>query len=159
LDRDRFLDFDVVVSELMHHYSPLCPRVTALCGIAAMIGNRVRIRPKQNDDWEVVPNLRGAIIGRLSAMKSPAMTAALAPIYAIADDLRKKWEEAIESAEIDDALSGLDAKDAKKKAEKALKIIVTALDCHVQVWVNHAAVIAELSSTRPPACDFLCDAM
>jgi hypothetical protein len=96
--------------------------VTALCGIAATIGNRVRIRPKQNDDWEVVPNLWGAIIGRPSAMKSPAMQAALAPIYAIADDLRKKWEEDIESAEIDDALSGLDAKDAKKKAEKALKI-------------------------------------
>jgi hypothetical protein len=95
--------------------------VTALCGIAAVIGNRVRIRPKQNDDWVVVPNLWGAIVGRPSAMKSPAMQAALAAIYAIQDDLRKKWEEDIKSAEIDDALSGLDAKDAKKKAEKALK--------------------------------------
>ena len=52
--------------------------VTALCGISAVIGNRVRIRPKQNDDWEVVPNLWGAIVGRPSAMKSPAMQAALA---------------------------------------------------------------------------------
>jgi hypothetical protein len=95
--------------------------VTALCGIAAVVGNRVRIRPKQNDDWEVVPNLWGAIVGRPSAMKSPAMQAALGPIYAITDDLREKWEEEIKSAEIDDALSGLDAKDAKKKAEKALK--------------------------------------
>jgi len=95
--------------------------VTALCGIAATIGNRVRIRPKQNDDWEVVPNLWGAIIGRPSAMKSPAMQAALGPIYAITDDLREKWEEEIKTAQIDDALSGLDAKDAKKKAEKALK--------------------------------------
>ena len=57
--------------------------VAALCGLAAVVGNRVRIRPKQNDDWEVVPNLRGAIIGRPSAMKSPAMQAALAPVYAI----------------------------------------------------------------------------
>ena len=95
--------------------------VTALCGIAAVIGNRVRIRPKQNDDWEVVPNLWGAIVGRPSAMKSPAMQAALAPIYAIQDDLHDKWEDEIKSVEIDDALSGLDAKDAKKKAEKALK--------------------------------------
>jgi hypothetical protein len=95
--------------------------VTALCGIAAVVGNRVRIRPKRNDDWEVVPNLWGAIVGRPSAMKSPAMQAALAPIYAIQDALREKWEEEIKSAEIDDALSGLDAKDAKKKAEKALK--------------------------------------
>jgi Protein of unknown function (DUF3987)/Domain of unknown function (DUF6371) len=95
--------------------------VTALCGLAAAVGNRVRIRPKQNDDWEVVPNLWGANIGRPSAMKSPAMQAALAPIYAIEDELREKWHEEIEALEIDDALSGLDAKDAKKKAEKALK--------------------------------------
>jgi hypothetical protein len=101
--------------------SPDFAAVTALCGIAAVIGNRVRICPKQNDDWQIVPNLWGAIIGRPSAMKSPAMQAALAPIYAIQDDLREKWEQDIKSAEIDDALSGLDAKDAKKKAEKALK--------------------------------------
>jgi hypothetical protein len=56
--------------------------VTALCGLAAVVGNRIRVRPKQNDDWEVVPNLWGAIIGRPSAMKSPAMQAALSPIYA-----------------------------------------------------------------------------
>jgi hypothetical protein len=86
-----------------------------------VVGNRVRVRPKQNDDWEVVPNLWGAIIGRPSAMKSPAMQAALVPIYAIEDDLRRKWEEDTKTAQIDDALSSLDAKDAKKKAETALK--------------------------------------
>jgi Protein of unknown function (DUF3987) len=95
--------------------------VTAICGIAAVVGNRIRIRPKQSDDWEVVPNLWGAIVGRPSAMKSPAMQAALAPVYAIQDDLRQKWEEETKRAEIDEALSGLDAKDAKKRAEKALK--------------------------------------
>jgi hypothetical protein len=95
--------------------------VSAICGIAAVVGNRVRVRPKQNDEWEVVPNLWGAIIGRPSAMKSPAMQAALGPIYAITDDLRKKWEEEIKSAEIDDALSNLNAKDAKRKAEKAFR--------------------------------------
>ena len=51
-------------------------------------------------------------------MKSPAMQAALGPVYAIQDALRKTWEE---NAVIDDALSGLDVKDAKRKAEKALK--------------------------------------
>ncbi|WP_396605004.1 YfjI family protein [Bradyrhizobium sp. YCK136] len=94
--------------------------VTAVCGLAAVIGNRVRICPKQNDDWEVVPNLWGAIIGRPSAMKSPAMQSALGPIYTIQDELREEWEEKIRTAEIDDALASLDAKDAKKKAEKAL---------------------------------------
>lgn len=95
--------------------------VTALCGLASVIGNRVRICPKQNDDWKVVPNLWGAIIGRPSAMKSPAMNAALAPIYAVEDDLRERWEEEIKTAEIDNVLSNLDAKGARSKAAAALK--------------------------------------
>jgi hypothetical protein len=95
--------------------------VTALCGLSAIIGNRVRIRPKQNDDWEVVPNLWGAIVGRPSAMKSPAMQAALAPVYALEDELRKEWEEQNKATEIEQALCGLDAKNAKKNAEKAHK--------------------------------------
>jgi hypothetical protein len=95
--------------------------VAAICGLAALAGNRVRIRPKQNDDWEVVPNLWGAIIGRPSAMKSPAMRSALAPVYAIQDRLRKAWEATQRDAGIAAALSALDAKDAGKKAAKALK--------------------------------------
>lgn len=95
--------------------------VTALCGIAAVIGNRVRIRPKQNDDWEVVPNLWGAIIGRPSAMKSPAMQAALAPIYAIQDDLREKWEEKTKDAKIDAKLFALAEGVANSKAKKELE--------------------------------------
>ncbi|WGD32020.1 YfjI family protein [Ancylobacter sp. WKF20] len=95
--------------------------VTAVCGLAAALGNRVRIRPKQHDDWQVVPNLWGAIIGRPSAMKSPAMQSALSPVYALQDDMRRKWEEAEREAAVDDVLSEIDAKDAKKRAAKALK--------------------------------------
>ncbi len=95
--------------------------IAALCGLAAVVGNRVRIRPKQNDDWEVVPNLWGAIIGRPSAMKSPAMQAALAPVYAIQDELRKEYERDVKAAKIDAALSSLHAKNAHKDADKALK--------------------------------------
>ena len=95
--------------------------VAELCGIASLIGNHVRIAPKQNDDWIEVPNLWGAIIGPPSAMKSPAMQSALGPIYAIQDEMRNEWQSALADADIDDALSGLDAREAKKKAAKALK--------------------------------------
>jgi hypothetical protein len=96
--------------------------IAALCGLASIIGNAARVRPKQYDDWEVVPNLWGAIIGRPSAMKSPAMRSALAPIYALQDALRKEWEAAQREADIEDALSDLDAADARKKAAKAIKV-------------------------------------
>lgn len=95
--------------------------VAALAGIAAVIGNRVRVAPKQNDDWIEVPNLWGAIIGPPSAMKSPAMQSALGPIYALQDEMREAWKSELEEADIDDVLSGIDAKEAKKKAAQAVK--------------------------------------
>ena len=67
--------------------------VTALCGIAAIVGNRIRIAPKQNDDWIAVANLWGAIIGPPSAMKSPAMESALGPVYALQDEMREAWQD------------------------------------------------------------------
>ena len=96
--------------------------VAALCGIAALVGNKVRIQPKQSDDgWIVVPNLWGAIVGRPSAMKSPAMQSALGPLYALQDGMRKGWEEDCRDLATDDELAGLDAREAKKAAGKALK--------------------------------------
>lgn len=95
--------------------------VAALCGLAAMIGNRVRVGPKQNDDWVEVPNLWGAIIGPPSAMKSPAMQSALGPVYALQDEMRQAWQASIEAGDIDDVLSSIDEKEAKKRAAKAIK--------------------------------------
>lgn len=96
--------------------------VAALCAIAAVIGNRVRVRPKQHDDWEVVPNLWGALIGRPSTMKSSTMRSALAAIYAIQDAEREKWEKQNKAAKIEGALGVLEVKSNKQKAEKALKV-------------------------------------
>ncbi len=95
--------------------------VTAVCGLAAVLGNKVRIRPKQHDDWEVVPTQWGAIIGRPSAMKSPSLTSALAPLYALQDEMCEEWEAACADAAVDGTLAGLDAKAALKSAEKMVK--------------------------------------
>jgi hypothetical protein len=95
--------------------------VVALVGLAAAVGNRIRIRPKQNDDWEIVPNLWGMIVGRPSAMKSPAMKSALAPIYTIQDELREDYEKRSKPSKIEKALASLAEKDMKKKAETAIK--------------------------------------
>lgn len=95
--------------------------VACLCGLAAVLGNKVRIAPKARDNWTVVPNLWGAIVGAPSAMKSPALTSALAPVYAIQDALREEWEESRKDDAIEDALATLSVKDAKKRAAKLLK--------------------------------------
>jgi hypothetical protein len=95
--------------------------VAAMCGLSAVLGNKVRIRPKQHDDWQVTPNLWGAIIGRPSAMKSPAMRSALGPVYDLQDKMREAWEAGLESSAVDEALAKLSNKDRNRRAEKAIK--------------------------------------
>jgi hypothetical protein len=100
---------------------PDFPAVTSICGCGAMLGNRVRIWPKQKDDWEVVANPWGALIGRPSSMKSPAMRAALMPLYATQQQMRELWQAGLTAKIVDDALSTLSLKDKKKEAGKLLR--------------------------------------
>ncbi len=54
---------------------PEFPAVGALVSISALVGRQIGIRPKRHDDWLVVPNLWGAIVGRPGIMKTPAAAA------------------------------------------------------------------------------------
>jgi hypothetical protein len=95
--------------------------VALLCGLGAVVGNKVRVRPKQHDDWTIVANLWGALIGPPSAMKSPAMDSALAPVFMIQDELRRLWQEQCAAISEDAMLSELGAKATKSQASKLLK--------------------------------------
>lgn len=52
---------------------PDFPAVAFVTVFSGLIGSRLGIRPKAQDDWLVVPNLWGAIVGRPSIMKTPAL--------------------------------------------------------------------------------------
>lgn len=95
--------------------------VAALCGLSAVVGNKIRVRPKQHDDWTITPNLWGALVGPPSAMKSPAMQAALAPAFMLQDEMRELWERQCSTIAEDEMLAELSAKTAKSQAAKAMK--------------------------------------
>ena len=95
--------------------------VTALVAGGALVGNRCRIAPKANDDWTVVPNLWGAVVGPPSAMKSPAMQSALGPLYALQDDARKVWEAEARESRLGEKLARLSRGQATGDAKKKLK--------------------------------------
>jgi hypothetical protein len=71
------------------------PVVGALVSFASLTGRRVGIRPKKQDDWLVVPNLWGAIIGRPGIMKTPALAEAMRPLLRLAIEAQKQHEEAL----------------------------------------------------------------
>ena len=42
--------------------------------LAGVLGRKIGIRPKRKDDWTVIPNLWGLVVGRPGIMKTPAIT-------------------------------------------------------------------------------------
>ncbi len=54
--------------------------VALLTMIGSVIGATCSVRPKQRDDWSVVPNLWGGAIGRPGTLKSPAIAEAMKPL-------------------------------------------------------------------------------
>lgn len=54
--------------------------VAALVALSSLIGARAVVRPKELDDWQVVPNLWGVIVGRPGVKKSPALGEVLKPL-------------------------------------------------------------------------------
>lgn len=58
----------------------------AIVALSSVIGRSIGIYPKRQDDWLVVPNLWGAIIGRPGVLKSPAMAEAMKPLQRLAKE-------------------------------------------------------------------------
>ena len=67
--------------------------VGVLVAAAAVIGRKLAIRPKRQDDWAVVPNLWGLAVGPPGMMKSPALAEALRPLHRLVTDAQAQHEE------------------------------------------------------------------
>jgi putative DNA primase/helicase len=85
--------------------------VGALVALAAVVGRSCAIRPKRHDDWTVIPNLWGAVVGPPASMKSPALAEALRPIKILVREATEKAQE---------ALTGHAAALAEAKARRAV---------------------------------------
>lgn len=97
---------------------PDFPAVGAMTALSSVIGRKATIRPKRFDDWQVVPNLWGAIVGRPGVMKSPALSEVMKPLdrlSLIASDLHA---EVMRDYEIKLKLEGMSSKTAESQAQK-----------------------------------------
>ena len=100
--------------------------------IAALTGRKVGIRPMRNNDWTVIPNLWGTVIGNSGIMKSPTLSEVLSPIkrlQALAFDeysnAKAEYDANTELAKIQKSVRKSEAKKALKEsnAANALKIL------------------------------------
>jgi len=85
--------------------------------LASVVGRQVGIRPKEHDDWTVIPNLWGRVIGPPGVLKSPALREALRPLDLLIAEAKQDHEQALKDYEF--AKLRYDAE--RKKIDKQLK--------------------------------------
>ncbi len=89
------------------------PAVAAIVAASALLGNKIRIRPKQFDTWQVTPNLWGAVVGLPSLLKSPAVNEGMFFFRKIETKERAVYEALLKTAIFDKEFA--DAKQAELK--------------------------------------------
>ena len=100
---------------------PDYPAVAAMITLAAVVGRQVGIRPQQRDDWVVVPNLWGAVIGRPGVMKSPALQEPMRPVEALEKRAKADFEAEQQAHDIDLLVAEARRKKGQEDIKKALK--------------------------------------
>lgn len=89
---EPYRDFIVDVSERMQ-----CPidfiAVTLMLVTATIVGTGAGIRPKCEDDWLVIPNLWGCIVGRPGMLKTPAVSEAMCFLEFLQNESKKTHDE------------------------------------------------------------------
>lgn len=104
-------------------YRMQCPVDFLAAGVlvaaSSLIGTGCSIRPKVNDNWEVVPNLWGGIVAGPGMLKTPALKEVLKPLEKLESEAKKQYDAALEFNEADEIVY---------KAEKdAIKTQIAAL--------------------------------
>ncbi len=95
--------------------------VGLMVALSSMIGRKVAIHPKQNDNWLITPNLWGAIVGRPSSMKSPTLSEALKPVSRLEVDAKKEYTRLKAEYANDSEIQTMLEKGAKERAKKSIK--------------------------------------
>jgi hypothetical protein len=93
--------------------------VGALVSLGGIIGARCTIKPKSRDDWLIVPNLWGGIVGLPSAKKSPAIGAALKPLERLIARAMEAYSVALGSFEDDKVVFEAKEEAIKSRMKKA----------------------------------------
>jgi putative DNA primase/helicase len=117
----------------------------ALVGAGSLIGRNVGVRPKRADDWLVIANLWGMVVGRPGILKSPAMRQATKYLRRLAAEAREQY--ATQSATAAIALSIIEQRIAAAR-RGAVESDEDAENLHETLAQLHAARDAATPSER-----------
>src|SRR5579871_2845152 len=111
---EAFREFVCDVAERMQ-CPPDFPGVAIMGALAGVVGKKIGVRPKRYDDWLVVPNLWGAVVGRPGIMKTAAIRHPFKNLHRLQVEAKKRHEQQLREYE-DKCLIAESQKKAKKQA-------------------------------------------
>lgn len=100
---------------------PDYPAVGAIVCLSAVVGRQIGIRPKRRDDWTVTPNLWGAVVGRPSLLKSPALAEPMKLLQQLEVAARAAHEEAAQEHQAKQMVAEAQVKQTKAKIAEEVK--------------------------------------
>ena len=114
------------VSERMDNAPPDFAAAATVVVAAALLGRKVGIRPKRQDDWTVVPNLWGGLVGPPASMKTPALEQAIKPVKRLAAEAQEAHEKTLKEHGLDLMVVEAERSALKKKLEATAKKVAAA---------------------------------
>jgi len=106
-------------------YRMPCPpdyvAIASIVSLGGIIGARCGIKPKAFDNWIVVPNLWGGLVGVPSTKKSPAISVALKPLEKLIHIATEKYQKAIETYSVKKTINTAQKEALEIRIKKAAK--------------------------------------
>ena len=102
--------------------------VPLVVALGSVIGTKVAIMPKRYDNWDIVPNLWGVVIGKPSSKKSPSITEAMKPIDNLVSKARADYELNKQEHETQKLINDSKAKIAEKELKKLADTLASQTD-------------------------------
>lgn len=93
----------------------------AIVALGSVIGRGCGIYPKRHDDWLVVPNLFGAVVGRPSVMKTPTVSEGQRPLVRLEAEAREEYQGAARVFELDAEVAKITRAAHAEELKRALK--------------------------------------
>lgn len=93
----------------------------AIGSISSVVGRKVSIHPKRNDDWKVIPNLWAALVDRPGRKKTPTLDEAMKPLEALEESARKQFDDRRAKAKADSDVTKLKIDNTRDAIKAALK--------------------------------------
>lgn len=121
---------------------PDFPAVALMVALATVVGKKIGIRPKRNDDWLVVPNLWGGVVGRPGIMKTPAVRQPFKFCLRLQIEAKKRFEQEMREYEERSLIAEAKKKEQKRAIEAAVKKKQDPLEA--------ARAFGEIEEPEPP---------